>query len=83
MSSIRLGLIGCGGMARSHVSRFNRLSSRLRLTAMATHRREELERAIGVGARIAARRGGQPLTAPEEVIRQAREERDAQLTGLR
>jgi len=33
MSSIRLGLIGCGGMARSHVSRFNRLSSRLRLTA--------------------------------------------------
>ena len=45
--------------------------------------RAALERAIGVGARIAARRGGQPLTAPEEVIRQAREERDAQLTGLR
>ncbi len=35
MSSIRLGLIGCGGMARTHSSRFGRLSSRLRLVAAA------------------------------------------------
>jgi prevent-host-death family protein len=42
-----------------------------------------LERAIQVGHKIQARRGGQPLTPPEEIIRQGREERDAQLTGLR
>lgn len=35
--------------------------------------REGLEEAIRVGARIRARRGGWPLTAPEEVVRRARE----------
>lgn len=34
-------------------------------------------------ARIQARRGGRPLTPPEEVIRAVREERDAELAGLR
>jgi prevent-host-death family protein len=44
---------------------------------------EQLEQIIALGARIKARRGGQPLTPPpEEVIRQMREERSAQLTGL-
>lgn len=32
---------------------------------------------------IAARRRGRPLPSPEDVIRQVREERDGQLTGLR
>ena len=44
--------------------------------------RDGLEKAIQVGARIKARRGGQPLTSPDEVIRQAREERDASLADL-
>jgi prevent-host-death family protein len=42
-----------------------------------------LERAIQIGARIKARRGGQPITPPEEVIRQVREERDGQFPNLR
>ncbi len=33
-------------------------------------------------AQLRARRGGKPLPPPEEVIREAREERDAQLAGL-
>ncbi len=33
-------------------------------------------------AHLQARRGGQPLPPPEEVIREMREERDAQLAGL-
>ncbi|HXF69256.1 MAG TPA: type II toxin-antitoxin system Phd/YefM family antitoxin [Thermoflexus sp.] len=33
-------------------------------------------------AYLRAWRGGKPLTPPEEVLRQLREERDAQLTGL-
>lgn len=33
MSRVRLGLIGCGGMAGAHQSRFGRLSDRLHLTA--------------------------------------------------
>lgn len=44
---------------------------------------EALEQAIQVGAGIQARRAGHPLTPPEEVIRQCREERDEQLTNLR
>ncbi len=42
-----------------------------------------LERAIQVGIKIKTRRGNQPLTPPEEVIRQVREERGEQLTNLR
>lgn len=34
-------------------------------------------------AQLRARRGGRPLPPPEEVIREMREERDAELTGLR
>ena len=45
--------------------------------------RDALARAIQVGAKIRARRGEQPLTPPEEIIRQVREERDAQLADLR
>ena len=42
-----------------------------------------LDEILALGAQINARRGGQPLTpSPEEVIRQMREERGAQLTGL-
>ena len=33
MKEIRLGLIGCGGMARGHASRFQAQGSRMRLTA--------------------------------------------------
>ena len=35
MSRIRLGLIGCGGMSKAHLRRFEALSSRLQLTAAA------------------------------------------------
>ena len=46
--------------------------------------RETLKEVLQLGARIRARRGGQPLTPPpEEIIRELREERNAQLTGLR
>lgn len=45
--------------------------------------REALARVLRVGASIKARREGRPLTPPEEVIRQVREERDVQLDGVR
>lgn len=45
--------------------------------------REGLEQAIQVGLRIKARRGGWPLTAPENIVRQTREEPDAPLAHLR
>ena len=35
MSRIRLGLIGCGGMSKAHLRRFDTLSSRLHLSAAA------------------------------------------------
>jgi prevent-host-death family protein len=44
---------------------------------------EILSRAIQVGAQIRARRGDQPFTPPEEVLRQTREERNVQLDDLR
>jgi hypothetical protein len=44
---------------------------------------EALERAIQVGIKVKTRRGNRPLTPPEEVIRQVREERNEQLTKLR
>ena len=44
---------------------------------------ETLAQAIQVGARIKARRGGEPLTPPEDIVSQMREERDAQLDDLR
>ena len=34
MSRIRLGMIGCGGMARAHASRFDRLGSRAQVSAV-------------------------------------------------
>lgn len=59
-----------------------------RLRQAAGHRQWEaaLARAGEVGARIAARRGGAALLEAAEVIREAREERDAELDralGLR
>jgi len=45
--------------------------------------REELEQAVQVGARIKARRGTWPLSAPDEVVRRTREEQDAPLADLR
>jgi len=56
---------------------------RLRAAQQRESWQEALERAVKVGAKIKARRGGQPLTPPEEIIRQVREERDAQLADLR
>lgn len=44
---------------------------------------ETLDHILRLGARIRSRRGGAPLTPPEEVIREMREERDVRLTGLR
>ncbi len=44
---------------------------------------ETLDRLLRLGARIKARRGGRPLTPPEAIIREVREERDAQLSDLR
>ncbi len=44
---------------------------------------EALQRLLKVGAAIRAARGGEPLPSPEEVLRELREERLAQLTGLR
>ncbi len=43
---------------------------------------QALEQVVQVGAKIKARRQGQTLTPPEEIIRQTREERDARLTDL-
>jgi len=43
---------------------------------------DALARVIEVGTRIRARREGQPLTPPDEIIHQMREERDAQLANL-
>jgi prevent-host-death family protein len=44
---------------------------------------EMLAQAIQVGARIKVRRGGKPLTPPENVVIQVRGEWDAQLDDLR
>lgn len=45
--------------------------------------REALAHAVQVGAKIRARRGDRPLTPPEEIIGQVREERNAQFDDLR
>jgi prevent-host-death family protein len=45
--------------------------------------RKALDQVVRVGANIRARREGKPLTPPDEVIRQMREERDARFAGLR
>ncbi len=55
---------------------------RLRKEHPETTWQETLEQILRLGARIKARRGGKPLPPPEEVIREMREERSAQLTGL-
>ena len=34
MSKVRLGMVGCGGMARAHASRFDRLASRVQVAAV-------------------------------------------------
>ncbi|MBN1978492.1 MAG: type II toxin-antitoxin system Phd/YefM family antitoxin [Anaerolineae bacterium] len=44
---------------------------------------EALAQVIQVGSRIKARRGDQPLTPPEDIVSQVREERDAQFDDLR
>lgn len=44
---------------------------------------ETLERILQLGDRIARRRDGKPLPPPEEMIDEAREERDAQVAGMR
>jgi prevent-host-death family protein len=59
---------------------------RLRAAAGRASWEDALERAAEVAAVIAAHRGGQPLPPPDEMLREAREERDEQLDsalGLR
>jgi len=46
-------------------------------------RREALDRLEALSERIHARRQGQPLTPADEIIREIREERDAQFDNLR
>jgi len=55
---------------------------RMKTTQQRAGWQERLARAVHVGAAIRARRGGQSLTPPEEIIRQMREERSAQLDSL-
>ncbi len=45
--------------------------------------RQALADAAHLGAEIQARRGGNPLPPPADVLRELREERDEQLLGLR
>ena len=45
--------------------------------------REAVEEILRLGSRIKSRRKGKPLTPPEEIIQEWREERNAQLSGLR
>ncbi len=49
---------------------------RLRAAQQEEGWRESLARAVQVGARIRERRAGEPLTPPEEILRQVREGRD-------
>lgn len=43
---------------------------------------EIVEQVLRLGSRIRSRRKGKPLTPPEKVIHELREERNAQLSGL-
>jgi prevent-host-death family protein len=56
---------------------------RLQATQQRESWRESLERAIQVGARIKNRQGDKPLTPPEKIIRQVREDRSEGLADLR
>ena len=56
---------------------------RLRAAEAQTSWQETLNEVLQLNARIRARRGGRPLTPPEEIIREMREERDAELAGVR
>ncbi len=51
------------------------------------HARESWKQTLGrilqLGDRIARRRGGKPLPPPDEMIHEAREERDARIAGMR
>ena len=55
MSRVKLGLIGCGGMSRSHMRRFHTLSDRLELVAAVDVIRERAEEAAKLveGVRVA------------------------------
>jgi len=56
---------------------------RLRAASGPDAGREALERALETGLRLRERRGGIALTPSEDIIEQAREERDDELLGLR
>ena len=45
--------------------------------------KETLDRILQLGDEIARRRGGKPLPPPDEMIHEAREERDARIAGMR
>jgi len=57
MARIRLGVIGCGGMANAHVSRFEGLGNRMRVTAAVD---TDLERANAVATKFPG-----AITAPD------------------
>ncbi len=57
--------------------------NRLRKGQAGERWQETLEQILQLSTRIRDQRGGKPLPPPEEMIREAREERDAQLTHLR
>jgi prevent-host-death family protein len=56
---------------------------RLRAECSEPRWRRALDKAARVAAQIRVRRGGRPLPPVEDVIREMREERDAQLNDLR
>ncbi|MDP6356572.1 MAG: Gfo/Idh/MocA family oxidoreductase [Planctomycetota bacterium] len=43
MAKIRIGIVGCGGMARSHASRFGEMLDRIEVTAVVDTQRERAE----------------------------------------
>ena len=64
-----------GGKPAAVVISPRRFEEMRRRTEPAGH--DPIEGALALGRRIARRRKGKPLTPPEEIIREMREERDA------
>lgn len=73
MNKLRIGVFGCGGMARSHASRFDALQDRIEVTALADL---ETERAQAVADLLP----GKPLVTAD--YREALPHIDAALVVL-
>ena len=58
MSKMRIGIIGCGGMARSHVSRFEKVLDRIEVTAVVDIERDKAQA-------VAALLAGDPIVETE------------------